>query len=136
MQSGVNLNTAGKYLLSYVSGIGPSIAENIVNLPKRKRRFTNRQQLKEVARLGDKAYEQCAGFLRIKNGDNPLDESGVHPESYKVVEQMAKDAGIAVKEMIANERIVNKINSQSYVNEKIGLHTITGYFKRIKKTGT
>ena len=107
---GVNLNTAGKYLLSYVSGIGPSIAENIVTYRKEKGRFTNRQQLKEVARLGDKAYEQCAGFLRIKNGDDPLDESSVHPESYKVVEQMAKDAGIAVKEIIGNESAANKID--------------------------
>ncbi|MDE3183363.1 MAG: RNA-binding transcriptional accessory protein [Bacteroidota bacterium] len=132
---GVNLNTAGKYLLSYVSGIGPSIAENIVTYRKEKGRFTNRQQLKEVARLGDKAYEQCAGFLRIKNGDNPLDESGVHPESYKVVEQMAKDAGIAVKEIIGNESIVNKINSQSYVNENIGLHTLHDILKELKKPG-
>jgi uncharacterized protein len=132
---GVNLNTAGKYLLSYVSGIGPSIAENIVTYRKEKGRFTNRQQLKEVERLGDKAYEQCAGFLRIKNGDNPLDESGVHPESYKVVEQMAKDAGIAVKEIIGNESIVNKINSQLYVNENIGLHTLHDILKELKKPG-
>ena len=132
---GVNLNTAGKYLLSYVSGIGPSIAENIVTYRKEKGRFTNRQQLKEVARLGEKAYEQCAGFLRIKNGDNPLDESGVHPESYKVVEQMAKDAGIAVKEIIGNESIVNKINSQLYVNENIGLHTLQDILKELKKPG-
>ena len=132
---GVNLNTAGKYLLSYVSGIGPSIAENIVNYRKEKGRFTNRQQLKEVARLGDKAYEQCAGFLRIKNGDNPLDESGVHPESYKVVEQIAKDAGIEIKEIIGNENVINKINSQSYVTENIGLHTLQDILKELKKPG-
>jgi uncharacterized protein len=132
---GVNLNTAGKYLLSYVSGIGPSIAENIVNYRKEKGRFTNRKQLKEVARLGDKAYEQCAGFLRIKNGDNPLDESGVHPESYKLVEQMAKDAGVAVKEMIGNETVVNKIPAQSYVNESAGLHTLQDILKELKKPG-
>jgi uncharacterized protein len=86
---GVNLNSAGKYLLSYVSGIGPSIAENIVTYRKENGRFANRQQLKKVPRLGDKAFEQCAGFLRIKDGDHPLDESGVHPESYAFVEKMA-----------------------------------------------
>jgi uncharacterized protein len=132
---GVNLNTAGKYLLSYVSGIGPSIAENIVNFRKEKGRFTNRKQLMEVPRLGGKAYEQCAGFLRIKSSDNPLDESGVHPEAYKVVEQMAKDAGIAVKEMIGNETIVNKIPLRSYVNENIGLHTLQDILKELKKPG-
>lgn len=132
---GVNLNTAGKYLLSYVSGIGPSIAENIVNYRKEKGRFTNRKQLREVPRLGDKAFEQCAGFLRIKNGDNPLDESGVHPESYKVVEQMAKDSGIKVQEMIGNENIVNKISLQQYVNENIGLHTLQDILKELKKPG-
>jgi len=132
---GVNVNTAGKYLLSYVSGIGPSIAENIVNYRKEKGRFTNRKQLKEVARLGEKAYEQCAGFLRIKNGDNPLDESGVHPESYELIEQMAKDTGVAVKEMIGNETIVNQIPVQSYVNESVGLHTLLDILKELKKPG-
>jgi uncharacterized protein len=132
---GVNLNTAGKYLLSYVSGIGPSVAENIVSYRKEKGRFTNRQQLRQVARLGEKAFEQCAGFLRIKNGDNPLDESGVHPESYKIVEQMAKDAGVEVKEIIGNERLVNQIDSRSYVNENIGLHTLGDILKELKKPG-
>ncbi|MGN6541138.1 MAG: helix-hairpin-helix domain-containing protein, partial [Ginsengibacter sp.] len=132
---GVNLNTAGKYLLSYVSGIGPSLAENIVNYRKEKGRFSNRKQLKEVPRLGEKAFEQCAGFLRIKNGDNPLDESGVHPESYKIVEQIAKDAGITLKDIIGNENIVNKIPSQSYVTENIGLHTLQDILKELKKPG-
>jgi uncharacterized protein len=132
---GVNLNTAGKYLLSYVSGIGPSIAENIVNYRKEKGRFTDRKQLKEVPRLGEKAFEQCAGFLRIKSGDNPLDESGVHPESYQVIEQMANDAGITVKEIIGNESIVNKIKLQSYTNENIGLHTLQDIVKELKKPG-
>ena len=132
---GVNLNTAGKYLLSYVSGIGPSIAENIVNYRKENGRFTDRKQLKEVSRLGEKAYEQCAGFLRIKNGDNPLDESGVHPESYKVVEQMASDAGVTVKEIIGNESVINKITLQSYTNENIGLHTLQDIVKELKKPG-
>ena len=132
---GVNLNTAGKYLLSYVSGIGPSLAENIVNYRREKGRFSNRKQLKEVPRLGEKAFEQCAGFLRIKNGDNPLDESGVHPESYKIVEQIAKDAGIMLKDIIGNENIVNKIPSQSYVTENIGLHTLQDILKELKKPG-
>ena len=132
---GVNLNTAGKYLLSYVSGIGPSIAENIVNYRKEKGSFTNRRQLMEVPRLGEKAFEQCAGFLRIKNGDNPLDESGVHPESYGVVEQIAKEAGIAVKELVGNEPVVNKIPIQQYVNENRGLHTLQDILKELKKPG-
>jgi uncharacterized protein len=132
---GVNLNTAGKQLLSYVSGIGPSIAENIVSYRKEKGRFTSRKQLKEVPRLGDKAFEQCAGFLRIKNGDDPLDESGVHPESYKLVAQMAKDAGMNVKEIIGNETILNKIPLQQYVNENTGLHTLQDIIKELKKPG-
>ena len=132
---GVNLNTAGKQLLSYVSGIGPSIAENIVSYRKEKGRFTSRKQLKEVPRLGDKAFEQCAGFLRIKNGDDPLDESGVHPESYKVVAQIAKDAGVDVKEMIGNEVVLNNIPLQQYVNENAGLHTLQDILKELKKPG-
>ena len=132
---GVNLNTASKYLLSYVSGIGPSIAENIVNYRKEKGRFTNRQQLKQVSRLGEKAYEQCAGFLRINNGENPLDESGVHPESYAIVGQIAKDAGVEIKEIIGNEKILNQIDSRSYVNENTGLHTIEDILKELKKPG-
>lgn len=132
---GVNLNTAGKYLLSYVSGIGPSIAENIVSYRKEKGRFANRKQLKEVPRLGEKAFEQCAGFLRIKNGDDPLDESGVHPEAYKVVAQMAKDAGVDVKKIIGNENIISKIPLQLYVNENIGLHTLQDIVKELKKPG-
>jgi uncharacterized protein len=132
---GVNLNTAGKYLLSYVSGIGPSLAENIVSYRKEKGRFTNRKQLLKVPRLGEKAFEQCAGFLRIKDGDNPLDASGVHPESYKVVEQMAKDTGIDLKEMIGNETMVNKIPSQQYIDENIGLHTLQDILKELKKPG-
>ncbi len=132
---GVNLNTAGKYLLSYVSGIGPSIAENIVNYRKEKGPFINRKQLMEVPRLGGKAFEQCAGFLRIKNGDNSLDASGVHPESYKVIEEMAKDAGIDVEDIIGNEKVVNKIRAQQYISENIGLHTLQDILKELKKPG-
>lgn len=132
---GVNLNTAGKYLLSYVSGIGPSIAENIVNYRKEKGRFTNRKQLLEVARLGNKAYEQCAGFLRINNGDHPLDASGVHPEAYKIVEQMAKDCGVALKEMIGNEPVISKIPVPKYATETVGVHTLQDILKELKKPG-
>jgi protein Tex len=106
-----------------------------VNYRKEKGGFTNRKQLKEVPRLGEKAYEQCAGFLRIKNGNNPLDESGVHPESYKIVEQIARDAGIALKEIIGNENVINKVPSQSYVTENIGLHTLQDILKELKKPG-
>jgi len=132
---GVNLNTAGKYLLSYVSGIGPSIAENIVGYRKEKGHFNNRKQLLEVARLGAKAYEQCAGFLRINNGEHPLDASGVHPEAYKVVEQMAKDCGIALKEMIGNETVINKIPVQKYATETVGVHSLQDILKELKKPG-
>jgi uncharacterized protein len=132
---GVNLNTAGKYLLSYVSGIGPSIAENIVNYRKEKGRFTSRKQLLEVPRLGNKAFEQCAGFLRIKGGEHPLDESGVHPESYKLVEKMAADAGLGLKDMIGNESVVNQIPVQQYVTDKAGLHTLQDILKELKKPG-
>lgn len=132
---GVNLNTAGKHLLSYVSGIGPSIAENIVNYRKEHGRFNSRKQLLQVPRLGNKAFEQCAGFLRIKGAEHPLDESGVHPEAYKVVEQMASDAGIALKEMIGNETVIGKIPLQKYVTETVGLHTLQDILKELKKPG-
>lgn len=132
---GVNLNTAGKYLLSYVSGIGPSLAENIVKYRQEKGRFTTRKQLMEVPRLGEKAFEQCAGFLRIQQGSNPLDASGVHPESYPIVEQMAADAGVSVAEMIGNEKIVNAISLQQYALESKGLHTLQDIAKELKKPG-
>jgi len=132
---GVNLNTAGKHLLSYVSGIGPSIAENIVSYRKEKGRFTSRKQLLEVPRLGNKAFEQCAGFLRIKGGDHPLDESGVHPEAYKVVEQMAKDSGLSLQEMIGNEAVVSRLPLRQYVTETVGMHTLQDIVKELKKPG-
>lgn len=132
---GVNLNTAGKHLLSYVSGIGPSLAENIVKYRQEKGRFTSRKQLKEVARLGEKAFEQCAGFLRIQDGENPLDASGVHPESYPIVEKIAKDAGLPIDEIIGNEKLVNGISLSSYVTENTGLHTLQDIAKELKKPG-
>jgi len=132
---GVNLNTAGKYLLSYVSGIGPSIAENIVKYRKEKGRFTSRKQLLEVARLGNKAYEQCAGFLRIPGGDHPLDASGVHPEAYKIVEQMARDCKVELKEMIGNDAVIGKIPVTQYVTETVGAHSLQDILKELRKPG-
>jgi uncharacterized protein len=132
---GVNLNTAGKHLLSYVSGIGPSIAENIINYRKELGRFSNRKQLMKVPRLGNKAFEQCAGFLRIKDGDHPLDASGVHPESYGVVEAICKDLNIELSAIIGNEEVINKIAPQKYVTDTVGLHTIQDILKELKKPG-
>ncbi len=132
---GVNLNTAGKHLLSYVSGIGPSLADNIVAYRREHGRFNNRRQLLEVPRLGAKAFEQCAGFLRIKDGEQPLDSSGVHPEAYRIVEKMASDANVSVKEMIGNEVIIKHINVQKYVDETTGMHTLQDILKELRKPG-
>ncbi|HTO15480.1 MAG TPA: Tex family protein [Edaphocola sp.] len=132
---GVNLNTAGKHLLAYISGIGPTLAENIVKYRSEKGAFKNRKQLLNVPRLGAKAYEQSTGFLRIQNGDNPLDASGVHPEAYSVVESMAKDLNIAVSDLISNENIIKSINPQKYINDEIGTHTLGDILKELKKPG-
>ncbi|MBS1773203.1 MAG: RNA-binding transcriptional accessory protein [Bacteroidetes bacterium] len=132
---GVNLNTASKHLLSYVSGIGPSIAENIVNYRNEIGGFTSRKQLLKVPRLGSKAYEQCAGFLRIKDGENPLDASAVHPEVYEVVATMAKDMGIDVKALIGNEEKVKQLDTKKYITETTGEHTIKDILNELKKPG-
>ncbi len=132
---GVNLNTASKHLLSYVSGIGPSIADNIVKYRNETGGFTSRKELMKVPRLGGKAYEQCAGFLRVKDGKNPLDASAVHPEAYDVVLQMAKDLGAEIKSLIGNEQLVNSIPANKYVSETIGAHTIQDILKELKKPG-
>lgn len=132
---GVNLNTASKHLLSYVSGIGPSIAENIVNYRNEIGRFSNRKQLLKVTRLGAKAYEQCAGFLRISDGENPLDKSAVHPEAYEVVSKMADDLKVEVPALIGNEKLVNSIDAKSYITDTVGLHTIQDILKELKKPG-
>ena len=110
-QVGVNLNTASKHLLTYVSGLGPSLAQAIVGFRTENGQFKSRQQLKKVARLGDKAYEQCAGFLRIREAANPLDNTAVHPESYGVVEKMAKDASVSIADLIQNKEIRYRYNS-------------------------
>ncbi len=132
---GVNLNTASKHLLSYVSGIGGSLAENIVKYRNELGGFTGREQLLKVPRLGGKAYEQCAGFLRIKESANPLDASSVHPEAYSLVEKMAADLGIDVKTMIGSEDILKKIEPGKYVTEHFGELTIRDILNELKKPG-
>ncbi len=132
---GVNLNTASKHLLSYVSGIGPSLADNIVKYRSETGKFTNRKQLLKVARLGDKAYEQCAGFLRIKNGDNPLDSSAVHPEAYDIVKKMALDLAVNVDDLIGNEKLLKTVSPQKYISETIGTHTVQDILKELNKPG-
>jgi uncharacterized protein len=132
---GVNLNTASKHLLTYVSGLGPTLAQNIVDFRTENGPFKSRTQLKKVARLGDKAFEQCAGFLRVDIAENPLDNSAVHPESYSVVEKMAKDLGVTVKELIGNKELCAKLDLKAYITDKIGLPTLTDIVKEIEKPG-
>jgi uncharacterized protein len=132
---GVNLNTASKHLLAYVSGIGGSLADNIVRYRNETGGFTDRAQLLKVPRLGDKAYEQCAGFLRIKNGKQPLDESAVHPETYPLVAQMAKDLGVELRSLIGNPELLKKVEPKKYVNEKFGELTIRDILNELKKPG-
>ncbi|MFY7964860.1 MAG: Tex family protein [Chitinophagaceae bacterium] len=134
-QVGVNLNTASKHLLSYVSGIGGSIAENIVAHRNEIGKFTDRKQLLKVPRLGAKAFEQCAGFLRIAESNNPLDKSAVHPETYSIVEKMAADVNIDVAQMIGNEKLLNEIDVKKYVTPEVGAITITDIIKELKKPG-
>lgn len=132
---GVNLNTASKSLLSYVSGIGPKLAENIVDYRDEHSAFLSRTDLKNVPRLGDKAFEQSSAFLRIKDGKNPLDDSAVHPESYAVVQQMAKDLGTDISELIGNSAILQKIVLKPYCANLIGLLTLQDIIKELKKPG-
>ena len=132
---GVNINTASVPLLSYVSGIGPKLAENLVNYREENGPFTSREEIKNVPRLGGKAFEQAAGFLRIKNGENPLDDSSVHPESYAVVSKMAKDEKVKVSELIGNKALLQKINIERYISEKIGLPTLKDILNELEKPG-
>lgn len=132
---GVNLNTSGKYLLRYVSGIGPSLAENIIQYRDEKGGFKTRRELLEVSRLGPKAYEQCAGFLRITDGEESLDASGVHPEAYPLVQQMARDLGVSVSDLINNEKRVKEIDPQKYISDAYGLHTVTDVIAELAKPG-
>lgn len=132
---GVNLNTASKHLLSYVSGIGASMADNIVRYRTELGGFSSRDQLLKVPRLGAKAFEQCAGFLRVKDGSNPLDASAVHPEAYSLVEQMATDLQVPVIELIGNETLITKIDVRKYVTEKFGELTIKDILNELRKPG-
>ena len=134
-QVGVNLNTASKNLLSYVSGIGNTIAENIINHRNEIGKFTSREQLMKVPRLGGKAFEQCAGFLRIKEGTNPLDASSVHPEAYPIVKKIAADLNVDVKELVGNETLLKTVEPKKYVTEQIGVLTIHDVLKELKKPG-
>ncbi len=132
---GVNVNTASKHLLSYVSGIGSSIAENIIAYRREKGMFKSRKELMKVPRLGGKAYEQCAGFLRIPGADDVLDASAVHPEAYGMVQAMATDLGIKVSDMIGNEKILKEIPIKKYVSESFGELTIRDIIKELQKPG-
>ena len=132
---GVNLNTASKHLLAYVSGIGAGLAENIVKYRSEIGKFTNREQLLKVPRLGGKAFEQCAGFLRIPNGDHPLDKSAVHPEAYSVVTTMANDLGLGLSDLVANEAVLKQLNPKKYVSEQLGELTIRDILKELGKPG-
>ncbi len=132
---GVNLNTASQHLLTYVSGLGPTLAQNIVDYRRENGAFTSRAQLKKVPRLGPAAYQQCAGFLRIPGARNPLDNSAVHPESYAVVEQMAKDCHCTVADLISNPDKRAAIDVKRYVTADIGLPTLTDIMKELEKPG-
>lgn len=132
---GVNINTASVPLLSYVSGIGPKLAENIVTYRNEHGAFTSRDQIKKVPRLGGKAFEQSAGFLRIKEGENPLDDSAVHPESYTIVKKMVKDQGISLKKIVGNKSVLQNIDLESYCTDDIGLPTLKDILGELEKPG-
>lgn len=132
---GININTASKHLLSYVSGIGEKLAENIVQYRTENGAFIDRKQLKKVPRLGEKAFQQGAAFIRISNGKNPLDNSAVHPEAYGIVEKMAKDLKLSVSELIANKEVTKTIQAEKYVTPEIGLLTLKDIIKELEKPG-
>jgi len=132
---GININTASKSLLSYVSGIGEKMAENIVTYRSENGPFEDRKQLKKVPRLGEKAYQQAAAFIRIRDGKNPLDNSAVHPEAYSIVEKMAKDLGIKTTELIANKEKIAQIKPENYITSEIGILTLKDILKELEKPG-
>ena len=132
---GVNLNTASKHLLTYISGLGPQLAQNIVDYRKENGDFKDRNELKKVPRLGNKAFEQCAGFLRIAKGTNPLDNTAVHPESYGIVEKMAGDIGCSVTELIEKKELREKIDLNKYVTDNVGLPTLNDIRSELGKPG-
>ena len=130
---GVDLNTASKELLQYISGLGTTLADNIVEYRKKNGNFTSRSQLKKVARLGEKAFEQAAGFIRIRNPKNPLDNTAVHPESYGIVEKMARKNHISMEELIRNEGVLNSINPEDYIGSEFGVLTVKDILDELKK---
>ncbi len=132
---GVNLNTASRHLLTYISGLGPTLAQNIVDYRAENGAFTSRKELMKVPRMGAKAFEQCAGFLRIPDAKNPLDNSAVHPESYAVVEHIAKDMKCSVEDLIKNKEIRSQIDIKKYVTDKVGLPTLTDIMEELEKPG-
>lgn len=132
---GVNLNTASKHLLMYVSGLGETLAQNIVNYRKENGAFRSRNELKKIPRLGDKAFEQCAGFLRIPDADNPLDNSAVHPESYFVVENIAKDLKCSVKDLIGNKELLAALDINKYKTNTVGAETLSDILQELEKPG-
>ena len=134
-QVGVNLNTASKHLLMYVSGLGSALAQNIVDYRKEHGAFTSRAQLKKVPRLGAVAFQQCAGFLRIPNAKNPLDNSAVHPESYHIVEAMAEEQKCSVSELISNKELIKRIDLNRYISNEVGLLTLNDILQELEKPG-
>lgn len=132
---GVNLNTASRHLLSYVSGIGPALADNIVQYRNENGPFRSRQELKKVRRLGDKAFEQCAGFLRIPGASNPLDNSAVHPEAYHIVEKMAGSLGVRTEELVSNEGLCSRIHAEDFIEADFGLPTVNDIINELVKPG-
>lgn len=132
---GVNLNTASPYLLAYVSGIGPALAENIIAYRSTEGGFRSRAELKKVPRLGAKAFEQCAGFLRIRGAENPLDNSAVHPESYSIVDRMARSLGVSTRELVGNAEFCARISARDFVTDEAGLPTINDILKELAKPG-
>lgn len=132
---GVNLNTASKHLLTYVSGLGPQLAQNIVDYRAENGAFSSRKEITKVKRMGAKAFEQCAGFLRIPNSENPLDNSAVHPESYGIVKQMAKDVNCSVADLIADKNLHKQIDLNKYVSNEVGLPTLKDIMEELEKPG-
>lgn len=132
---GINLNTASKHLLTYVSGLGPALAQNIVNYRSEQGAFTQRSQLKKVTRMGAKAYEQAAGFLRIRDAKNPLDNTAVHPEQYDLVKKMAQDQSMKVAELIADKEAIQKIKLSNYVSDRVGMPTLKDIQQELLKPG-
>lgn len=132
---GVNLNTASRHLLTYVSGLGPGLALNIVKYRTENGPFSSRDEILKVPRMGGKAFEQCAGFLRIQDGQNPLDNSAVHPESYYIVEKMAKDMDTNITDLVSAGELKDKIKLEDYVDDRVGLPTLKDILQELAKPG-